>query len=394
MQIHRSFPVLYLSGPRQVGKTTLLKHLADQTGMNYASLDDPELKTMANEEPRLFLDRFKQPLLIDEAQYAPNLFPFIKMNVDNSGKNGLYWLTGSQQFSLMKNVRESLAGRVGIVNLLGFSAAEEFQYDHMPDKPFLPGLPDETPPSQSLDEIFNRIHRGFFPRLTLPDAPPLNIFYGSYLQTYIDRDVRDIYRIARIDDFNRFISLCAARTGQILNISDLARDAGVSVNAANEWLGILETGSQIFLLQPYYQNISKRMIKAPKLYFLDTGFAAYLTKWRTVETLATGASAGAFFETYIVAEIIKGYIHRGLDAPVYYFRDKQKHEIDLIIEHDGGLYPIEIKMTGNADSNHLKNIHYFRERIAKTREGALISLSPLTGKISEFDYSIPAWNIF
>lgn len=392
LNLSKSFKVLYLSGPRQVGKTTLLKHLSKKTKMNYVCLDNIALRTLAREDPELFLQRFSTPLLIDEVQYAPQLFPYIKIIADNSDKNGLYWLTGSQQFSIMKNVKESLAGRIGIVNLLGFSMAEKLEYPKT-KRAFLPGAKPPAARALSVKSVFNFIHQGSFPALTHRNPPPLDIFYNSYLQTYIDRDLKDIFNISKISDFHKFLQLCAARTGQILNYSDLARDADISVQAAKDWINVLEASFQIYLLRPYYKNISKRMIKSPKLYFLDTGLAAYLARWKSSETLAVGAMAGAFFETFAVSEIIKSYWHRGQEAPLYYYRDKEGREVDIIIEQEGALYPVEIKAAGQARKDDLKNIEYLRKKNQDFGKGAIISLSKLNAPIDRNNDVIPIWMI-
>lgn len=343
--------------------------------MGYVSLDNLQIRKLAQEDPELFLQKYPAPLLIDEVQYAPQLFPYIKINVDGSDKNGLYWLTGSQQFAIMKNVKESLAGRIGILNLAGFSLAEDLELAP-PQQPFLPSrINNEKIKALSANDIFKVIHRGSFPVLTHKNPPPLEIFYNSFLQTYIDRDLKELFHVSKITSFNKFIQLCAARTGQILNYSDLARDADISVHAAQEWLNVLISSFQVYLLEPYYKNISKRMIKAPKLYFWDTGLAAYLTRWKTPETLFSGAMAGAFFENFVVSEIMKSYWHRGETPPVYYLRDKEGHEVDLIIERDNVLYPVEIKMSGSVQEKYLRNIKYYREKISNMGRGAIVSLT-------------------
>ncbi|MDI6755766.1 MAG: DUF4143 domain-containing protein, partial [Thermodesulfobacteriota bacterium] len=234
---------------------------------------------------------------------------------------------------------------------------------------------------------------GGFPLLSHKNPPPLEIFYNSYLQTYIDRDLRDIFNVSKIATFHKFLQLCAARTGQMLNYSDLARDADISVHAAKEWINILVASSQIYLLEPYYRNFSKRMIKAPKLYFLDTGLAAYLTRWKTAETLAGGAMAGAFFETHVVGEIIKSYWFRGEQAPLYYYRDKEGHEVDLIIESEGKLYPIEIKLSSKVEGSDLKNIKYLSKKLKNIGKGAVISLSPHPLPLDRKNEIIPAFLI-
>jgi predicted AAA+ superfamily ATPase len=387
--LNKSFKVIYLSGPRQVGKTTLLQHLARRFGFNYVSLDEIALQQLAQNDPGLFLQKYPGPLFIDEVQYAPQLFPLIKLAVDRTNKTGLYWLTGSQQFSIMRNVKESLAGRVGIINLLGFSLAEKRRLPRLL-RPFLPGAPVTQGRPLGVKELFSHIQRGSFPVLTHKNAPALSAFYNSYLQTYIDRDLRDIFKVSKISDFHRFLSLCAARTAQVLNISDLAKDAGISVNAAREWLNILEASFQVYLLQPYYRNISKRLIKAPKLYFLDTGLAAFLTKWKTPENLLSGAMAGAFFETFVVGEIIRSYWFRGEDAPIYYFRDKEKHEIDLLLEQEGKIYPIEIKLAAKAGPADLNNISYLRKISGNVAAGAIINAGQRHLPIDRSNEIVPA----
>lgn len=388
LKTHRTFKILYLGGPRQVGKTTLLLKIAEKTGMNYVSLDDLSVRSLAKKDPDLFLQKYPVPLLIDEVQYAPELFPYIKIRVDKSAKNGLYWLTGSQQFSIMKNVKESLAGRVGIVNLLGFSLAEEKKTTKTKNA-FLPGNKTESRVMIAFNDVFNRIFRGSFPALALKNRPLLETFYNSYLQTYIDRDLRDIFNVSKISVFHTFLQLCAARTGQILNYADLARDANISVNAAQQWIAILENSMQIYILRPYYKNISKRLIKAPKIYFLDTGLAAFLTKWKTPQALSNGAMAGAFFETFVVSEIIKSYLFRGQEPPLYYFRDKEGHEVDLLIERNNKLYPVEIKLASQINNTHLKNIVYLRNNGICKGKGAVICLAREELPIDRFNNIMP-----
>lgn len=374
LRASKSFKIIYLGGPRQVGKTTVLLHLAQHLKMQYVSLDDLNVRRLAETDPELFLQKFKPPVLIDEIQYAPELFPYIKIYADKSSKNGGFWLTGSQQFSLMKNVKESLAGRVGILKLLGFSMAE-LEKTKKSKNAFLPKLQAVESGINDPVKIFKFIFRGCFPALYGKNAPDIELFYNSYLQTYIDRDLKDIFHVSKISDFHKFLQLCAARTGQILNYSDLARDAGISVHAAKEWIGILESSMQIYLLRPYYKNISKRLIKAPKLYFLDTGLAAFLTKWKTPATLMNGAMAGAFFETFAITEIIKSYLYRGEEPPIYYFRDKEGHEVDLVIEKNGEIYPVEIKIASRIMQDDIKNINYLRGKIPNIKQGSIVCFS-------------------
>ncbi|MCX5634454.1 MAG: ATP-binding protein [Planctomycetota bacterium] len=317
----RQFGVLLLTGPRQVGKTTFLKHIcpAERT---YITLDDPPTRALANEDPGLFMKRFTGPLLIDEIQYAPNLMPYIKMTVDSSGKKGLFWLTGSQQFLMMKGISETLAGRVAILNLLGFSQRERERSNLdieplVPEKKILAARLSYAK-KPNLKQIYKNIWLGSFPALIAGAAKNRSLYYSSYLQTYLQRDVRDLTQVGDETSFLKFVRACAARTGQLLNLADLAKDTDISIPTAKKWLSILRASFQVFLLQPYHSNITKRLVKTPKLYFLDTGLCSYLTEWTSPAALEAGAMSGAIFETFIFAEILKSYWHRGLEPAVYY----------------------------------------------------------------------------
>lgn len=359
-KLSKAFPVVLVTGPRQVGKTTLLQYLGNRETVtrNYVTLDEFGPRELANQDPELFLERFQPPLIIDEIQYAPVLMERIKVLVDRSGLNGQYWLTGSQHLPLMRGVSESLAGRVAVVKLLGLSREEESEISSPPLQPFRPDRVNTLPARRviGLHDLFSRITRGTFPRFTHKDAPPTQAFHGSYLNTYIERDVRNISNIANLSAFEKFLRLAAARVGQLLNLSDLAKDAQIAVSTAKEWLSILEASFQVFLLKPYFRNIGKRQIKTPKLYFLDTGLACYLTGWHNAEVASKGAMAGNLFENYVISEIIKSYWHRGLDAPVWFWRTKEKTEVDLIIDEDGILFPVEIKLAMRPDQRAVKGI--------------------------------------
>ncbi len=340
------FPVLLVTGPRQVGKTTLLRELAGQE-RRYVSLDDPPLRGLAQNDPALFLDRFAPPVLIDEIQYAPQLLPYIKLAADQRRHSGLFWLTGSQQFHLMRGVSETLAGRVAILSLLGFSNRERRRLEFC-DEPFLPTRHalerrEASAPTLSLKQVYTDIWMGSFPALVTGEVKDRDLFYGSLLQTYLQRDVKDLAQVGNEATFVRFLKACAARTGQMLNLTDLARDADVAVNTAKSWLSILQASFQVLLLQPYHTNVTKRLVKRPKLYFLDTGLCAYLTDWSSPETLESGAMSGAVLETYVVAEILRSWWNLGKQPPVYYYRDRDRNEIDLLILQDRSIYPIEIK---------------------------------------------------
>lgn len=385
----KQFPVLLVTGARQVGKTTFVQNLRDETRA-YVTLDDPPLRRLAKEDPALFLQRFRPPVLIDEFQYAPELLPYIKMAVDRSRKPGLFWLTGSQQFLVMKGVSESLAGRVGIVNLLGFSRRELIGKS----KETEPFLPAPTAVSRrlkdggalSLRTLYRDIWRGSYPAIAIDEGLDRDLFYSSYVQTYLQRDVRDLARVGDESAFLRFLRAAAARTGQLLNMADLARDADVAPNTAKSWLSILQASGVVYLLEPWHSNVTKRLVKTPKLYFLDTGLCAYLTEWSSPETLEAGAMSGAVFETWVVAEIIKSYFHNGRQAPLYYYRDKDKVEIDLLIVLNGTFHPVEIKKSASPskhDTRHFSRLEKLGRRVGP---GGLICLSetylPLTDKVN------------
>lgn len=374
--LSKAFPVVLVTGARQVGKTTLLQYLSARTPRlkrQYVSMDEFEIRALAKNDPSLFLEQYPPPLIIDEIQYAPQLLPYIKAMVDKHRRMGEYWLTGSQQFHLMRHVSESLAGRVGITNLFGLSFAEENEQSRAKE-PWIPSnISKKALKPFNLLEIFKTIIRGSFPRMIQRDAPPLDSFYGSYVQTYIDRDLRDLVKVSSLSSFEKFVRVCAARTANMLNLSDLARDSDISVNTAKEWLSMLEASRQIFLLRPYYKNITKRLIKAPKMYFLDTGLASYLTGWRDPVITAKGAFAGQLFETFVVAEIIKSYAHRGKEPRLFYFRTKEKTEVDILIEKNGTLFPVEIKLAARVQASDLKGMDELKKTNARIGAGAVVA---------------------
>jgi len=392
-QVDKQFLVLLLTGPRQVGKTTLLQKLAKKN-RKYVSLDDTELLMLAKEEPELFLQRFKPPVLIDEVQYAPELFPYIKMYVDKHKKKGDFWLTGSQQFQLMKGVTESLAGRVGILNLLGLSG-REIDGIIKTDKPFLPTNTEikkrlASGKSLSLSKVYERIWRGSFPAVALNKKADVDVFYSSYIRSYLERDVRGLANIGDLSSFLKFLRSAAARTGQLLKVSDMAKDVGISPNTAKSWLSILEASGIIYLLEPYYTNVTQRLIKAPKLYFLDTGLASYLTQWSSPETLEAGAMSGHILETFFFTEILKSYWHNGRRERLYYYRDKDQKEIDLLITQNGTIYPLELKKTSHPSKTDVRHFHLLESFDLKIGEGGVICLTNNYLPITKTLNSIPA----
>lgn len=344
-KLAKMFGAVLVSGPRQVGKTTMLKELTD--GIGYVTLDDSLVRMNAQDEAHTFFKDNPPPVFIDEIQKAPALFEEIKKILDKEHKKGQFYISGSQQFQMMKGVSESLSGRIGLITLLGLSLREIKGVKS--NIPFLPA--DEYFEARkndlvnvSYDEIWKIIQRGTMPELTANPGFDWQMYYAAYVRTYIERDVRELTEIGDEVKFIRFMTVAAAGTGQLLNIASMSRDVGISQPTAERWLSVLAASNIIYLLKPYSNNIVKRAVKTPKLYFLDTGLAAYLTRWNNPDVLKNGAMAGKFFETFIISEIIKSYYNVGIiDPPLYFYRDKDMREIDLLIEENGTLYPLEIK---------------------------------------------------
>ncbi len=321
-----SFPVVIVTGARQTGKSTLLKHLFPKH--KYITLDYPVIRNLAQNDPELFLDNYGNNLIIDEIQYAPELLQYIKIRVDERRDiNGRYLLTGSQYFPLMAGVSESLAGRVAVHSLLGMSLEEL-------------GLASD---SLDINSTFEYIFRGFYPDPLLHDLNIAN-YYGSYLQTYLERDIRSLLAVHDLSLFNSFLELLAARAGSVLNLNEISRDCGVGFTTAKKWLSLLESTQIVYLLRPYFKNISKRVIKSSKLYFYDTGLLAYILRYQTSQTLLSGPMAGNIFENFFIMELLKQKNNHGVNAELYYYRDSNKNEVDVVIEHNGTHSLIELKM--------------------------------------------------
>ena len=393
----KSFPVLLLTGMRQIGKSWVMERLGSKK-RRYVSLDDLKARTLAKTDPQRFIEENPPPVIIDEVQYAPELFSAIKIYADKTKKRGLFWLTGSQKYHLMKGIQESLAGRVAILNMLGFSNKEIIRKPN-DSSPFLPSLSltKKAPAGKALSspQVFEKIWQGSFPWIiTNKNARDMRkIFFDSYIQTYIARDVKDFFNIENEIEFYNFLVAVAARTGGLLNYSDLARDVHIDMRTAKLWLEILERSGVVQLLYPYSSNVAKRTIKTPKLYFLDTGLASYLCSWDTAESLRNGAQSGAMLETYTFTEILKSYWHNGDTPNIYYYRDTNQKEIDFIIERNMTLYPIEVKKTANPNADDyraFKTLEVFKKQIGT---GAVICLYNTAISLNKEVISFPVWEI-
>ena len=382
------FPVLILTGARQVGKTTLLRQLSDEN-RRYVTLDDLAARDLARRDPVLFLQKYRPPVLIDEIQYAPEVLTAIKLDVDRARRPGAFWLTGSQQFAVMRGITETLAGRVAILTLLGFTQREADQRAAaLP--PFLPDAAaldarSPTAVTMTLHDVYARIWRGGMPALVTRQIRDRDLFYRSYVQTYLERDVRDLTQVGDLNAFGRFLRAVAARTAQMLNYTDLARDCAISVNTARKWMSVLEGSFQVAILPAYHTNLSKRLYSTPKLHFLDTGLCAYLTEWSSPETLEAGAMSGALFETFVFGEILKSWHNRGRRPAFHYYRDKDGREIDLLIPHDGRWYPVEIKKAALVRESDTAAFRTLAGRGTRTGPGAVVCLGaermPLNSKV-------------
>ena len=345
---------LCVTGARQVGKSTVLKTLF--TEHEELVLDESRLLRLALERPEEFFEQFPPPVFVDEIQYAPSLFPYVKIYIDKTGAKGAFLLSGSQRYEMMSNMTESLAGRVNLIDLYGLSMREilgdDFRNEFMPTQEY---LQKRSPKPLKYNEVWDNIWRGFFPEI-VESGSDWSRFYSSYVRTYLDRDVSKLAQVGNLLQFEKFMVAMAARTGQLLNIADVAKDTGISQQTAEKWLSVLVASNIVYILKPYNNNVLKRLIKTPKTYFLDTGLASYLVGWDNAQVLLHGAMAGAIFETFVVGEIIKSWANTNGVTPnmnFYYFRDRDGNEIDLLIKRNGMLYPVEIKKRINCDKSDI-----------------------------------------
>lgn len=390
LKMSKFFKAVLVTGARQVGKTTMLKHLSkDRT---YVSLDDVDTLTLAKQDPKLFFMRYKTPIIIDEVQKAPELFPYIKIICDESNETGLFWLTGSEQFSMTKNVTESLAGRIGIMTLYPLSLSEITKASF--DKPIdfsIDALIEREKATKSFDlnSIFETIWKGGMPQVQKADEEERAIYFSSYINTYLMRDVTNIGGVTDELRFIKFLTACAANVSAQLNLNNLAMISGISQPTAKSWICLLERLHIVYLLEPYSNNKFKRLAKTPKLYFWDTGLCSYLAKWLSVDTLINGNAAGYYFENFVVTELIKDLDYHSANYDLSYFRDSNSKEIDIFIEYGDKIHPLEIKLSASPDKREVKKFAVLDTNSIPRGNGGIVCMSPSVIPIDENNCYIP-----
>ena len=398
IDLNKEYAAILITGARQVGKSTLFETIMKEQGeeREIVTLDDLEARALAKKDPAMFLQIHEPPVMIDEVQYAPELFSYIKIAIDRGAAPGSFWLTGSQTFKLMDLAQESLAGRVAILRLPPLSQHEAYGKDD--SKPFSIDLTElkkrkKTHAPASLNEIYERIWMGGMPGLISGKYTDRDVYFSSYIQTYIERDVSDM--IQGIDKllFRDFIRSAASRVGEVLNVHAIAGDVGINDDTAKRWLQVLEKSEIIMLLRPYSNNLLHRTIKTPKLYFFDTGLVAYLTKYSSPEILANGALAGHILENYVVTEIIKSYKNAAKDCLFWYYRDKDNKEVDMILESDGMLHPIEVKRSVNPGTELAGAFSVLDRATTPRGSGAIICMRPELSAVDSNNLIVPVWYI-
>ena len=395
LSLSEEYSCILISGPRQVGKSTMLQHIM-KPDRNVVTLDDLNERSLAKEDPEMFLTMHPAPVLIDEVQYAPELFSYIKMKIDKGAPAGSYWLTGSQAFKLMKLAQESLAGRVALLHLSSISQ-NEF-YGSGENRPFAVSIDEinrraKERTSADAKGMFERVFKGTMPGFISGKYTNRDVFYSSYLQTYLERDVSEMIEGVDKVRFLDFIRAAACRAGQQLNTHAIAADVGVADDTAARWLEVLEKSDIIFFLRPYSNNLLKRTVKIPKMYFFDTGLVAYLTRYSSPEILENGSINGAILENYIVSEIRKTYLNAGMECYLHYYRDKDTKEIDLIIESDGLLHPLEIKKAATATLSMVSSFNVLTKATIPTGIGGILCLKENFTALNKDVLVIPAWTI-
>lgn len=386
------FKAVMVTGARQVGKTTMLKQLAEGQKRTYVTMDNAQARDLAKSDPVMFFQLYPPPVILDEIQKAPELLEQIKIMCDETEEKGLFWLTGSQHYGMMKNVRESLAGRVGILELYSLSRQEVLQAGFKNPLDFsLPCLlaRQKAVKPAAITDIFGYIWRGGMPAVQAADAEQRDAYYNSYLETYLMRDVAELGGVTDTVRFRKFMGACAALISEQLNYKTLAEAAGISQPTAKVWIELLQSMGIIYLLQPYANNELKRLTKTPKLYFCDTGLAAWLSMWLTRDTLMKGAASGHYFENYVVLELVKEYNYAPIKANLTYYRDSNAKEIDVIVEENGVLHPLEIKLSANPDKREVRKFQVLEKTNLPVKNGGIICMCPEVMPIDQKNVFIP-----
>ena len=392
LKMSHAFKVVMVTGARQVGKSTMLKHLAQDSGRTYVSMDDGDVRELANRDPKLFFQMYQPPVLIDEVQKAPALFEQIKILCDESEERGRFWLTGSQSKKLMKQAGDSLAGRIGILKMYSLSAKElEGRPDDIPDSYSLSSLLQRKKalPDNNILDVYSRIWEGGMPDMISMDAEIRREYWNSYIDAYLMRDAVDDNGILDTEGFRKFLRACAAFSGELVNYNDLGSAAGVSGSTAKEWTKVLQTMGIIFLLEPYYNNELKRMIKTPKLYFCDTGLCAFLSSWTSRDTLLNGAASGHYLENYVVSEMLRNSSYGDKKVNLNFYRDTNQKEIDLVLEMDGQLHPFEIKRAASPDPKAIRAFSLLAKSGKKIGSGGIICMAAKPFPINADNNLIP-----
>jgi predicted AAA+ superfamily ATPase len=371
------FKAVLVIGARQVGKSTMLKHLAEKQNRTIVTMDNDMARELAKSDPALFFQTYKPPILIDEIQKAPELLEQIKIMCDSSEEKGRFWLTGSQRKKLMEKSRETLAGRLGILKLYGLSQREKNSALHLDELDFSMDTLNQRAgfmPENDINTVFEHIWRGGYSDLTNASDEQMQIYYQSYIDNYLIADAVNDEGITDIASFKRFLRTCAALIGNLVNYKTLADTSGISVVTAKKWLDILQDMDVVYLLEPYSNNELQRLTKTPKLYFCDTGLCAYLTRWLTVESLRDGAASGHFYENYVVMELVKNYAYSKHSALLSFYRDSNAKEIDVFVEENGKIHPLEIKKSANPDKKGIKKYSVLEKTTIEKSHGGIICM--------------------
>ena len=385
------FKAVLVIGARQVGKSTMLKHLAEKQHITCVIMDDDFARELAKDDPILFFQTYKPPVLIDEIQKAPNLLERIKIMCDESEEKGRFWLTGSQRKKLMEKSQESLAGRLGILKLYGLSQREKAGLINVNELDFsLECLQEraEKLPANDIDNVYEHIWRGGYADVQNATSEQMQVYYQSYIDNYLIADAVNDEGITDISSFKRFLRSCAALVGNLLNYNTLAEAAGISVPTARKWVSILQDMDVIYLLEPYSNNELQRLVKTPKLYFCDTGLCAYLTRWLTRDSLRDGAAGGHFYENYVVMELVKNYAYSKSDAILSFYRDSNAKEIDVFVEKNGKIHPLEIKKSANPDKREIRKYNVLEKNSIEKGYGGIVCMLPKPFPIDRTNYYI------